>query len=198
MLDVDADPDAIAQRPVSGSLLRGALGDDPADEYQIFPFSAWLYDRSVPRGRWSVSVALMQPVSRGSVTRAPDGSTQISLGHLKEEHDLQRMIAAVRRADAITATLADAGAIRVPADAWWRSGDLATELRRRVETYNHPVASCGIGRTVDRRLNVLGVSGLKIIDASVMPSIPSGGPNLVTMAIGWIGGSLVVEDAGLG
>jgi len=196
MLDVEADPDAIAARPVSGSLLRGWL-DDPADEYQVFPFSAWLYDHTAPRSRWSVSVALMQPVSRGSVTRGPGDKARISLAHLKEHRDVERMLTAIERTDVILTRLADDGVLKVPADAWWRSRNVEAELRRRVETYNHPVASCGIGRTVDRRLNVLGTRGLKIVDASVMPSIPNGGPNLVSMAIGWLGGSLVIEEAAL-
>ncbi|WP_166462689.1 GMC family oxidoreductase [Amycolatopsis acidicola] len=196
MLDVEADPDAIAQRPVSGSLLRGWL-DDPADEYQVFPFSAWLYDRTASRGTWSVSVALMQPESRGRVTRGPGDRARISLGHLAERRDVDRMLTAIERTDAVLARMEAEGTIKIPPGSWWRGVDLERELRRRVETYNHPVGSCGIGRTVDRRLNVRGTRGLKIVDASVMPSIPNGGPNLVSMAIGLIGGSLALADAGL-
>jgi len=93
--------------------------------------------------------------------------------------------------------MASSGIVSIPEDAWWTKGDVRDVLRSRVETYNHPVASCGIGRTVDERLSVLGVDGLKIIDASTMTKIPDGGPNLVTMAIGWIGGGIVLEDYGL-
>ena len=194
MLDVQARDEAdVFARPVSGSLLRAPVGDDPADEFQVFPFSTWLYDRTAPRDSYSVSVALMQPVSRGSVTRGDDDRAEIRLRHLGEDADLERMVEAVRQTATIIDDMATDGLVRVPTDAWWR-GDVAGELRRRVGTYNHPVASCGIGRTVDRRLDVLGTSGLKIIDASVMPSIPDGGPNLVTMAIGWKAGGIVLED----
>lgn len=200
MLNVEADPDAITRRPVSGSLLRapaGGAGADPADEFQVFPFSTWLYDRAAPRSSWSVSVALMQPLSRGSITRRDDDSGLIRLGHLADESDLHRMLAAIRATDDLLAQMAADGTITLPAEPWWRSPDVAGELRRRVETYNHPVASCGIGRAVDRNLDVLGVRNLKIVDASVMPSIPDGGPNLVTMAIGLRGGDLVAAEFGL-
>lgn len=197
MMNVLARDEAdVFARPVSGSLLRAALVDDPADEFQVFPFSTWLYDVSRPRNEYGVSVALMQPLSRGSVRRGDDDSARIRLGHLKEDDDLERMVIAVRRAAELIETMAATGIVRVPEQAWWRQGPLEDQLRTRVETYNHPVASCGMGRTVDERLNVIGYRGLKIIDASTMPKIPDGGPNLVTMAIGWLGGGLVLEDLG--
>ncbi|WNM26899.1 GMC family oxidoreductase N-terminal domain-containing protein [Demequina capsici] len=191
------DEDDVMARPVSGSLLRAGVADDPSDEFQVFPFSTWLYDRSAPRNSYSVSVALMQPESRGRVFQGADGGTRISLAHLKEQTDLDRMAVAVSRTAELIDAMAETGIVTVPDDAWWKQGDLKESLRERVETYNHPVASCGIGRTVDRRLNVIGVEGVKVIDASVMPRIPDGGPNLVTMAIGWIGGGIVLEDLGL-
>jgi choline dehydrogenase len=199
MMDVEARDEAdVFVRPVSGSLLRAGVAGDPADEFQVFPFSTWLYDRTAPRDRYSVSVALMQPESRGSVVRGDDGRARIRLRHLAEDADAERMAIAVRRTAELIDAMADTGIVRVPDDAWWRTDDLVPALRARVETYNHPVASCGIGRTVDRRLSVIGTEGLRIIDASVMPQIPDGGPNLVTMAIGWLGGGLVAEDYGLG
>jgi choline dehydrogenase len=198
MMNVEAlDEDAIFARPVSGSLLRAGVADDPADEFQVFPFSTWLYDRTAARTSYSVSVALMQPVSRGSVTRGDDDSARIRLGHLSDPTDLERMAIAVARTGELIDAMADDGLVRVPSDAWWRGNDLHAQLRARTETYNHPVASCGIGRTVTDRLDVIGTTGLKIIDASVMPQIPDGGPNLVTMAIGRRGGDIIAEEYGL-
>lgn len=197
MLDVEAPQDAIMARPVSGGLLRAPVGDDPADEYQVFPFSTWLYDRSVPTTRYSVSVALMQPLSRGEVVPAPGGRAQVRLRHLSDPGDLARMVAAVRHTADLIDAWADAGSVHVAPDAWWRGPDLPEQLLRRVETYNHPVGSCGIGRVVDERLDVHGVRGLKVVDASVMPSICDGGPNLVTMALGWLGGGIVADEHGL-
>ncbi|MFT4305400.1 MAG: GMC family oxidoreductase N-terminal domain-containing protein [Microbacterium sp.] len=197
MMNVLARDEAdVFARPVSGSLLRASVADDPADEFQVFPFSTWLYDRSRPRNEYGVSVALMQPVSRGSIERGAGDRARIRLGHLAEDADLERMAVAVEQTAGLIEAMAASGVVAVPEDAWWTRGDVRDELRARVETYNHPVASCGMGRTVDERLNVVGTEGVKIIDASTMPKIPDGGPNLVTMAIGWIGGGLVLEDLG--
>ncbi|WP_159499040.1 GMC family oxidoreductase [Microbacterium sp. 18062] len=198
MMNVQARHEAdIFARPVSGSLLRAPVHDDPADEFQVFPFSEWLYDRDAPRDGYSVSVALMQPISRGSITRGDDDRARIRLGHLAEESDLERMAVAVEKTASIIDDMAARGIVRIPSDAWWKTGDLRHGLRRHVATYNHPVASCGIDRTVDRRLDVRGTTSLKIVDASIMPKIPDGGPNLVTMAIGWKAGGIVLEDLGL-
>jgi choline dehydrogenase len=198
MMNVLARDEAdVFARPVSGSLLRAGVADDPADEFQVFPFSTWLYDRTAPRAGYSVSVALMQPDARGSIERGDDDRGRIRLGHLGTDSDTLRMAAAVRRTADVIDAMADDGIVTVPADAWWKTADLVPELRRRVETYNHPVASCGIDRVVDRRLNVFGTEGLKIIDASVFPRIHDAGPNLVTMAVGWLGGQIVIDDEGL-
>ncbi|WP_440708101.1 GMC family oxidoreductase [Herbiconiux sp. YIM B11900] len=199
MMDVLARDEAdVFARPVSGSLLRAGVADDPADEFQVFPFSTWLYDRSAPRASYSVSVALMQPDARGSITRIADGRDadrgRIRLGHLATDSDAERMALAVRKTADVIDAMADEGIVTVPADAWWKTADLIPRLREKVETYNHPVGSCGIDRVVDRRLNVFGTEGLKIIDASVYPRIHDAGPNLVTMAVGWLGAGLVIDD----
>lgn len=198
MMNVLARDEAdVFARPVSGSLLRAGIAEDPADEFQVFPFSTWLYDRSRPRNEYGVSVALMQPVSRGSIERGDDDRGRIRLGHLKDDADLERMAIAVEATAALVDEMAATGIVSIPADAWWKGRDVRDLLRGRVETYNHPVASCGMGRTVDERLDVIGYEGLKIIDASTMAKIPDGGPNLVTMAIGWIGGGIVAAEHGL-
>jgi choline dehydrogenase len=198
MMNVLARDEAdVFARPVSGSLLRAGVDDDPADEFQVFPFSTWLYDRAAPRAGYSVSVALMQPEARGSITRGDDDRGLIRLGHLATDSDAERMAIAVRRTADLIDAMADDGIVTVPGDAWWRTTDLVPELRRRVETYNHPVGTCGIDRVVDRRLDVLGTEGLKIIDASVFPRIHDAGPNLVTMAVGWLGGGIVAAEEGL-
>jgi len=159
MMDLIADASAIAERPVSGGLLRTALGGDPAQEAQVFPFSAALYEPGIDPRTYRMSVAVMSPRSIGRMT--PSGSGR---------------------------------SVRVPADPWWRGADLAQQLRARVTTYNHPVGTCGIGRVVDARLCVDGFEGLRIADASVMPSIPDANTNLASMMVGWRAAEMIVAD----
>ena len=52
-----------------------------------------------------------------------------------------------------------------------------------IRNYFHPAGTCGIGRVVDDRGRVLGIDGLVVADASVMPTIPRANTNLTTVAI---------------
>jgi len=76
---------------------------------------------------------------------------------------------------------AEAGAgaeLRPGADA-----DLASYVRREVRGIFHPTGTCAIGSVVDRRGSVLGVDGLMVADASIMPTIPRANTNLSTVAL---------------
>jgi choline dehydrogenase len=61
--------------------------------------------------------------------------------------------------------------------------DVERYVRENVRGYYHPVGTCAIGRVVDGQLRVLGVEGLYVADASVMPTIPRANTHLTTVAI---------------
>ena len=197
MLDVEADADAILERPVSGGLLRHGLDGDPTDEIQVFPFSAHIYEPDAPRSVYRMSVGLMAPRSRGSLDLAAakdGGRAGVHLNHLALDEDAERFAAGVRTAGDVLDAMADAGAVTLPADPWWRATDLVAAVREQVTTYNHPVGTCAIGTVVDDRLRVPDVDGLRIADASVMPRIPRANTNLISMMIGHRAARFVVED----
>jgi choline dehydrogenase len=61
--------------------------------------------------------------------------------------------------------------------------DIVEKSRANMQTLYHPVGTCAIDAVVDRELRVLGVDGLRVVDASVMPSVPRGNTNAPTIAL---------------
>jgi choline dehydrogenase len=61
--------------------------------------------------------------------------------------------------------------------------DMWSFIRQHVQVFYHPTSTCSIGLVVDSRLNVQGVEGLRVVDASVMPTIVRGNTNAAVIAI---------------
>ncbi len=142
---------------------------------------------------YTFGVSLMQPVSRGTVRlSAPDNSTapRIDPNYFGDDRDMRTMIAGLRLAREIG---------QASALAAWRGEEVAPgpdvtdeeALRAYVKasfiSYYHPVGTCAMGNTessvVDSEMRVRGIGGLRVADASVMPSIPSNNTNATVYAI---------------
>jgi choline dehydrogenase len=62
------------------------------------------------------------------------------------------------------------------------------------DTVFHPTSTCAMGKVVDEKLKVKGMEGLRAIDASVMPAVPSGNINAAVIALAEKGADLVKAD----
>jgi choline dehydrogenase len=79
------------------------------------------------------------------------------------------------------------GAPIYPARTHLSDSELVDFVRARAETVYHPIGTCRMGSddasVVDPQLRVRGVDGLRVVDASVMPTLPSGNTNAPTIMI---------------
>ena len=82
---------------------------------------------------------------------------------------------------------------RPPCEEWRRAdflvpksdsdADIMDFVERRAHTVYHPVGTCAMGAVVDDELRVIGLEGLRVVDASVMPTIPRGNTNAPTIMV---------------
>ncbi len=158
-----------------------------------------------PDTRPSLSVfsTLIRPKSRGTVRLAsadPLAAPLIDVNALAEPDDVKVLIEGIEMLRAVMANSAIAKHVvqeSEPGSAY--SGQkLKDEVLRRVTTVYHPVGSCRMGvddrAVVDPELRVLGVEGLRVADASIMPSIIGGNTNAPSMMIGDKAGAIILEE----
>jgi choline dehydrogenase-like flavoprotein len=148
---------------------------------------------------FAIGPAVLKPTSRGSVTlrsASPTTAPRIAHNYYTTEADLQTQIAGVRivldlvRQPALRAVIT--GGFSVPASD--SDADIIDFIRQHTQTLYHPTSTCAIGRVVDERLRVHGIKGLRIADASVMPSVTRGNTNAPTVMIGEKAAAMLFED----
>jgi len=155
---------------------------------------------------FSMSVHGCRPTSRGFVAIAsgdPMEPPRIVPNYLSTEFDVSQALAGARllRRLAATGPLREVIAAEVlPGDRCRGNDALLLDFRARADTIFHPVGTCAMGpdpdrSVVDSRLRVHGVSGLRVIDASVFPRITSGNTNAPTVMVAEKGAQMVLEDA---
>jgi len=152
---------------------------------------------------FTCSVSQLQVESRGSVAiRSRDAyeAPAIRYNYLATENDRRVMVDGVKfvRRIARTAPLREyVVGEELPGAKVQSDEDLLAFVRQYGETVFHPTSTCSMGAVVDERLRVRGIGGLRVIDASVMPSVPSGNINAAVIAIAEKGAELVKRDASL-
>ena len=142
---------------------------------------------------YSCHVCLLNPESRGSLKLAsadPLAAPLIDPAFLSAPSDLDRMVKGVKRMRQILSqpALVGLGGQESAMSASARSDEqIADFVRQHADTIYHPVGSCRMGPgamdVVDAKLQVRGLQGLRVVDASIMPRIVAGNTNAPTIMI---------------
>jgi len=170
--------------------------DLPAPDIQIHFIVAMVDDhaRKLRLGHgFSSHLCLLRPKSRGTLTLAsadPLAAPLIDPAFLTHPDDLDDMVAgfkATRRIMDAPALASRRGRDLFTADVR-TDDDIRAILRARVDTVYHPVGTCRMGvddgAVVDPELRVRGIAGLRVVDASIMPTLIGGNTNAPSIMIG--------------
>ena len=153
------------------------------------------------------SVCNLRPTSRGQIEiRSPkiEDAPSIKLNYLSTGSDQEIAVQGLK----FTRKIMQADALKPYAPQEWKPGPTLTTDEQLLEaarnlgtTIFHPVGTCKMGSdtmaVVNDRLQVHGVDGLRVIDASIMPTITSGNTNAPTVMIAERGSKFILEDAAL-
>ncbi|SEG93128.1 choline dehydrogenase [Actinacidiphila yanglinensis] len=167
---------------------------------EVAPDLLMLFVEAELRPRWtgaspgghSILFSLMDPASRGTLrldSADPAVPPLLDPAYLTDDRDLERLAAGLRlarelgRAEALASRVT--GELHPGPDV--TDGDCHAYLRATASTYFHPVGTCRIGTdelaVVDPSLRVRSTTGLRVADASVMPSVVSAPTNATVLAI---------------
>ncbi|HVR48317.1 MAG TPA: GMC oxidoreductase, partial [Pseudorhodoferax sp.] len=148
--------------------------------------------------------AMLRPRSRGQLalrSADPHAAPLIQANYLSDPDDERVMIATLHWIRRIAAAQPLAGLIvreDVPGAQVESDDEIMDFVRRNSQTLYHPVGTCAMGAgplaVVDARLRVHGVPGLRVVDASVMPTIVSGNTNAPTIMIAEKAADMILED----
>lgn len=148
----------------------------------------------VPENGYTIAPGLVAPKSRGTLRLASSDPTTLPLADpniLADPYDLEAMVDAVEMCREIGASDAFASwrkAEIAPGPAATTRDHLREFVRQTAGTYHHQVGTCRMGTddhaVVGPDLRVRAVEGLRVADASIMPTVPTGNTNAPSIMIG--------------
>lgn len=188
----------------AGGFVRSSPAETRPDiQFHIIPGRKSHRGRMVEYGHGvSLHTCVLRPDSRGSVTRvSAEGAPVIDLGLLRADTDMERLLRGVKLARNILrqGPMAKHGLTEIiPGDGVQDDDGLRAFIRENARTVYHPVGTCAMGvgpdAVVDARLRVRGLRGLRVVDASVMPTIVSGNTNAPAIMIAEKAADMITED----
>jgi choline dehydrogenase len=190
--------------PEAGGFFRARPGV-PAPDVEFHFAAAPFFDEGLsppPDNGYAFGPVIIKPTSRGKVslrTPMPDSKPRVLCNFLTTEEDRASMLAGVRMALEIASQSAleaiEREPLSVPASD--SEQDIFDWVERMGQTVYHPTSTCAIGAVVDPELRVYGFEGLRVVDASVMPTITRANTYAATIMIAEKAADLILGKAPL-
>jgi choline dehydrogenase len=190
--------------------------DSARPDIQLY-FSPLTYEKSAVPGKraltrtdpfsgFTTSVSPCRPTSRGYLeikSSDPGEAPAIHPNYLATNHDVEELLAGARFLRKLAATPALSAIVAQelkPGPDKTSDEELVADIRARAYSVFHPVSTCRMGpdaaeNVVDSRLRVHGIAGLRVVDASIFPTVTSGNTNAPAIMVGEKGSDLVLADA---
>jgi len=180
-------------------------GSRPNIQFHMQPLSADKPGDGVhPFSAFTMSICNLRPQSRGEVTITtanPKDLPKIIPNYLSTKSDQNIAIDSIK----VARKIAEANSLKkhildefVPGGSFVSDEDLLEAARNNSQSIYHPVGTCKMGNdmnsVVDDQLKVHGVSGLRVVDASIMPELVSGNTNAPTMMIAEKAAEMILSD----
>jgi choline dehydrogenase len=191
--------------PEAGAFFR-TRPDLPAPDVEFHYSPSLFYDEGLtaPHDHGYVfGPVVVKPTSRGRVMlRTPMVSSKprVLCNFLTTEEDRASIVEGVRIALDIAGQPAlqtvQRGPFSIPASD--SEEDILAWVRRNAQPVYHPTSTCAMGSVVDSELRVLGVEGLRVVDASVMPTVTRSNTHAPTMMIAEKAADMILGKAPLG
>jgi choline dehydrogenase len=179
----------------AGGFLRSKFANKRPDlQFHFVPALLEDHGRTRPAGQgFTVHVCALRPESRGEIrlqSSDPRAKALMLPNYLSEANDLKLMVEGMR----LSRQLFDAPALKrytasefLPGAELRSDSELIAFIRQKAETIYHPVGSCKMGNdelaVVDSDLRVHGLQSLRVVDASIMPTLIGGNTNAPTIMI---------------
>ncbi|HKT56950.1 MAG TPA: FAD-dependent oxidoreductase [Microbacterium sp.] len=201
------DPPADGMSATQSHAFWKSRSDLDVPDTQPINFSVPMFSEDLePNAGWGFSLmaGIVTPKSRGRLQITGPGledPIEIDLQALAEQDDVQSLVASVRQCRSVgrQPALAGAwGARELYPGSEVADEDLEQYVRRTAITYHHQVGTCRMGTdsnaVVDSRLRTHHIAGLRVIDASIMPTVTTGNTNAPAILIGEQGARFLLED----
>ena len=191
----------------AGAFIRLLPQSDGADtQLHFFPWSTDRIDRGPhPFSGFTILANQSRPESRGHVRiTSPDAATPpaIVANYLSTDADRNAAMSAVKFVRLLARTSVLSRIVTeelLPGVETWNDRDFLEFARKDGQSAYHPVGTCRMGRdagaVVDPQLRVHGIAGLRVADASIMPTLVSSNTNAACMMIGEKAADLILADA---